>query len=135
MLSRGSCRFVLIKRKCKPCGVTLYPGFSKGNEEVTCTDEAELEMLPYDDAEIDMDDHERNTAERGAPAAATRAVQLTTVLEYFAAEGEALNDPSTCPFTFLRVSDNLWMHINFVENEIHLPVRPILHVCELSPSL
>lgn len=28
-----------------------------------------------------------------------------------------------CPFRYLRVRDNLWMDIRFVELFIHLPVR------------
>lgn len=128
MLSGATCRFVLIKRRCKPCRVTLYPGFSKSDEVVTRTEASDVESLPYDDAENEMDDH-LDANERGTRTLAAPGGKHTTVHEYFAAEIEALNSPSTCPFAFLRVTDNLWMHINFVETEIHLPVRSLHNVC------
>ena len=51
----------------------------------------------------------------------------TTVLEYYAALPDELNDVSKCPFKAIRISDNLWMDIRFVESQVRTDVR-FLHV-------
>ena len=70
--------------------------------DVYDVDDCDVEMLEVHEA----DDH----------------VAVTTCHRYHAQYGAALHSARSCPHTFLRLQDNLWVHINFIETDIHIPV-------------
>ena len=57
-----------------------------------------------------------------------------TVHEHFAQDRPDLDDPSKSEHSFVRVADNLWMHITFIESFIHSKVRLWAVWCGTNPT-
>ena len=89
----------------------MFPGMHMYNTDARLNDD-EMDVLNELDGDME---HCENEMING---------RTLTVYEYKVQED--LTHPATCGHTFLRIRDNLWVHINFIETEVHIPVGPLL---------
>lgn len=86
-------------------------------------EEIDDDDFAYDDASDCSSESYGDDSELLSSSEANGHAQMTTVHRYIREPSQCLSDPSNCDHTFVRVADNLWLHIGFIEDRIHTPVR------------